>query len=333
MALRGRVYYCINAVYTDDNLDMSHAPGVPQPPSDEQIDPSKPILVLIHAATSSSHSFIYQFRDPRMRAAFNLVSHDTRFYGWTLSKPLDRYMTLEERADETMDLLDAVIGDKPYMILGESFAGAQCALYIAAKRPQQVKGMVLVSPSFITDPPEMCEILEQQWAPLCAQNKFGNGDGTGRLPDEAMAIVRDYFFSGSTHEPERQEAFLKQYQEQHGWNLDLFNVNQLLYWFRRKAPPPEIFQAIRVPVLLLGGTCDTAVNPEDALNDWYKVLENVPEDKKRIERIQGGSHFLATTSANLVNRFILTFFSRHGLITPPTPVQSPPLSPFAAPSA
>lgn len=40
-----------------------------------------------------------------------------------------------------------------------------------------------------SSPPEMIDILEREWAPLASANKFGKGDGTGRIPDEAMAIA------------------------------------------------------------------------------------------------------------------------------------------------
>ncbi|GAA6044367.1 hypothetical protein JCM8097_006461 [Rhodosporidiobolus ruineniae] len=306
-----RQYYTINPTYTDDNLDMTL--NEPPPPSREEIDPNKPTLVFVHAGTSSSHSFIYQFRDPRLSASLNLVGFDSRYYGRTGGDKLDHYQDLDERADEMLDAIDAVVGDRPFSYFGESFVGSHVGAYIAAKRPEQVKALILVSPSFIEDPPEMCEVLETQWAPLTAQNKFGNGDGTGRLPEEAMAIVRDYFFSGSQANMDKQERFLEQYQYHHGYGKDMFEVNQLLHWFRRRAPPADVWEAIRCPVMLLGGTNDTTVNPADALGQWYEALVNVPAEDKRVERIVDGSHFLATTDANLVNRFTYQFLKRYNL--------------------
>lgn len=103
-----------------------------------------------------------QFQDQRLRSHFNLVSFDTRYYGRTTGKQLDYYQDLEasklpsespssrkltfafssklsqERADELLDAIDAVIGDRPFVIFGESFVGANCCAYIASKRPQSV---------------------------------------------------------------------------------------------------------------------------------------------------------------------------------------------------
>lgn len=45
----------------------------------------------------------------------------------------------QERADELLDAIDAVVGDNPFSYLGESFVGSHCGAYIAAKRPQQVR--------------------------------------------------------------------------------------------------------------------------------------------------------------------------------------------------
>jgi hypothetical protein len=39
----------------------------------------------------------------------------------------------------------------------------------------------------------MIDILEREWAPLAGANKDGKGDGTGRIPDEALAIASALF--------------------------------------------------------------------------------------------------------------------------------------------
>ncbi|GEM07846.1 alpha/beta fold family hydrolase [Rhodotorula toruloides] len=290
-----RQYYVINPDYS---ADTSMSIKTPPPPSRDSIDPDKPVLVLTHAGTSSSNSFIHQFRDPRLSNALNLVCFDSRYYGRTEGPRLDHYQDLEERADELLDAIDAVVGDRPFSYLGESF----------------VKAVILISPSWTTDPPEMIDILEREWAPLASANKFGKGDGTGRIPDEAMAIARDYFFSGSNLEPERQEGFLRQYQETHGPGEDMFKLEQLTHWFKRSEPSKELFAGVRCPVLLLGGTLDTQVSGSDALQQWHNLLVSAPEADKRIERIVDGPHLLATTNPNIVNRFVLCFLKRYNLV-------------------
>ncbi|GJN91162.1 hypothetical protein Rhopal_004180-T1 [Rhodotorula paludigena] len=278
------VYYTINPEYTDLSMSIK----TPPPPS-QALDPAKPILVLNHAGTSSSNSFIYQFREPRLREALNLLAFDSRYYGRTSPERVDHFQDLDERADELLDAIDAVIGDRPFSYLGESFVGSHVGTYIAAKRPEQIKAMILLSPSFITDPPIMTETLRREWRPSCESNKFGNGDGSGRLPPEAMEVVADYFFSGATHAPERRQAFINQYQETHAGE-DMLKVDQLLHWFERKAPPPEVFAA-----------------------EWSNHLVSVPEEDKRVETVAGGAHFLATTDSNIVNRFVLGFLKRYNL--------------------
>ncbi|BGP40824.1 hypothetical protein JCM10449v2_004789 [Rhodotorula kratochvilovae] len=263
-----RTYYTINPRYADLSMSIK----TPPPPCDDAIDPSKPILVFCHAGTSSSNSFIYQFRDPRLREALNLVSWDSRYYGRTGGEPLDHFQTLE------------------------------------------VKLMILISPSFVTDPPIVSETLTREWRPACAVNKNGNGDGSGRLSEEAMAVVGDYFFSGAKHMAERQEAFLEQYQETHGPGQDMFKIDQLLFWFRREAPPPEVFAAVKCPILLLGGSLDQTVSSEGSLQDWRDRLVGVPAEDKHINTIAGGSHYLATTDSNLVNRFSLAFLKRYNFV-------------------
>ncbi|BGP48948.1 hypothetical protein JCM10450v2_004827 [Rhodotorula kratochvilovae] len=305
-----RTYYTINPRYADLSMSIK----TPPPPCDAAIDPSKPILVFCHAGTSSSNSFIYQFRDPRLREALNLVSWDSRYYGRTGGEPLDHFQTLEERADEFIAVLDLVVGDRPFAYFGESFVGSHVGAYLAARRPEQVKLMILISPSFVTDPPIVSETLTREWRPACAVNKNGNGDGSGRLSAEAMAVVGDYFFSGAKHMAERQEAFLEQYQETHGPGQDMFKIDQLLFWFRREAPAPEVFAAVKCPILLLGGSLDQTVSSEGSLQDWRDRLVGVPAEDKHINTIAGGSHYLATTDSNLVNRFSLAFLKRYNFV-------------------
>lgn len=53
-----------------------------------------------------------------------------------------------------------------------------------------------------------------------------------------------------------------------GEGQDMFRLDQLLFWFRREAPSPEVFAAVRCPVLLLGGSLDRTVSSEGSLEDW-----------------------------------------------------------------
>ncbi|GAA5988199.1 hypothetical protein JCM10908_002108 [Rhodotorula pacifica] len=305
-----RQYYTINPTYpADADPSIKSDP----PASQESLDDSKPILVFCHAATSSSHSFLYQFSDPRLRAVFNLVAFDSRYYGYTQGPRLDHFQTLEERADEMLDAIDAVIGDRPFAYVGESFVGSHVGIYLTAKRQSQVKAMILLSPSWPQDPPQFAATLTAEWMPLAATNKFGNGDGSGAIPEAAIAIVADYFFSQTETYPERRQNFLKRWNEAHGAGEDMFKLEQLIFWFQRPMPTAEVFEKITCPVLLLGGTRDQTVSSSDALQAWYNLLKNVPPDDVRIERIVDGPHLLALLEPNRVNRFILAFLKRQNL--------------------
>lgn len=52
------------------------------------------------------------------------------------------------------------------------------------------------------------------------------------------------------------------------------NLDQLMHWFRRKAPRRETFEKISCPVLIFEGTTDKAVSPDDAAKQWYDALVN-----------------------------------------------------------
>ncbi|GAA5934768.1 alpha/beta fold hydrolase [Sporobolomyces koalae] len=299
-------YYTINPIYES----ITH--GLDEPPPESGVLDDRLTICFVHAGTSSSEAFISQFQDPRLRSTFNLVSFDSRYYGRTTApKKLDYYQDLDERAEELLDAIDAVLGDRPFVVFGESFVGAHCCVHVAARRPKQIKAIVMISPSFFEDPPEMIEILDNQWAPWAVSNKGGNGDGSGDLPQGALEIAGDYFFGTCTREPERKQAFLDRYQYNNGSRCDGHKLYQLLHWFKRKAPPKEVFEKIVCPTLIFLATEDKAVSPDDAAQQWYDALVNVDTSKKRIERIHGGTHLMATTDSNVVNRVTLKFLQRN----------------------
>ncbi|GAA5871258.1 hypothetical protein JCM16303_000697 [Sporobolomyces ruberrimus] len=301
-------YYTINPTYES----VTHALTDPAPPSDEKLD-DRLAIVFCHAGTSSSEAFINQFQDNRLRRSFNLVSFDSRYYGRTAGKQLDYYQDLEERADELLDAIDAVLEDRPFVVFGESFVGAHLCVHAAARRPKQVKALVMLSPSYFVDSPDMIKVLENEWVPWACANKNGQGDGSGDLSQGALEIAGDYFFGGTSREPERRKAFLERYQYNHGGENDEHKLRQLLHWFKREPVPTEVFEKINCPVLIFHASEDKAVSPDDAAKQWYDALVNVNPDVKRIERINGGTHLLATTDYNIVNRVTLKFLQRNGL--------------------
>ncbi|GAA6017213.1 hypothetical protein JCM11491_001854 [Sporobolomyces phaffii] len=300
-------YYTINPTYTSVTYGLAEPP----PPSDDTLD-ERLAMVFVHAGTSSSEDFITQFQDERLRKSFNLVSFDSRYYGRTLGKQLDYYQDLEERAEELLDAIDAVLGDRPFVVFGESFVGAHCCAHAAARRPKQVKAVVMVSPSYFEDSPDLVKVLEEEWLPWSISNKDG-GDGSGDIPQGALDVAGDYFFNGTSRYPERRKAFLDRYQWNHGGQNDAHKLRQLLHWFKRKAPPQEVFDKIDCPVLIFVASEDHAVSPDDAAKQWYDALTNVDPEKKRVERIHGGSHLLAATDPNIVNRVMLKFLQRNGI--------------------
>lgn len=168
----------------------------------------------------------------------------------------------QERADELLEAIDAVVGKRSFCFVGESFVGSHVGAYLTAKRPEQVSpelarrlqtgsrlnaldpfpsgqsthslvpvlaarvrcppvGSPRARPraketdpsAALRSPPDFASTLTAEWLPLCAANKFGDGDGTGAIPEPAMAIVGDYFFSQTAQHPDRQRNFLKRWQE------------------------------------------------------------------------------------------------------------------------
>jgi pimeloyl-ACP methyl ester carboxylesterase len=99
-------------------------------------------LMLIHGGAVDARFF-----DPNidtLAARFHVVTPDLRGHGHT--PDVDGPFTYESFAQDTIELIEAVIGG-PAHLVGHSI-GAGVALHVALRRPDLVRGLVLISAAF-----------------------------------------------------------------------------------------------------------------------------------------------------------------------------------------
>ncbi len=81
-------YYCTNPTWHySTSLSTAPIPGV--------LDPTKPILFLIHCGGSSSAAQQRQFHDERFKSTFNMIAMDAAFHGWTTGAKREQKYTVE----------------------------------------------------------------------------------------------------------------------------------------------------------------------------------------------------------------------------------------------
>lgn len=132
----------------------SPTPGHPDDlaPAPSFLHPSKPTLLLLHAAVSSaSLDFAAWFANPRLLGACNVVAIDSRFCGRTESRPKARH-GMEENAGDVVAVMDA-LGIDEWSVVGSSLVGGVAAAGLAVRAGGRTRAVVLVGPNALVAPP------------------------------------------------------------------------------------------------------------------------------------------------------------------------------------
>lgn len=104
-------------------------------------DPDAPIAVLIHGVLIDSlASYYFTLAKPFADAGVGTLMYDLRGHGKT-AKPPSGY-AMSDYAQDLIALLDELDITRPAFLLGNSFGGS-LALYVAARYPERVAGVVM----------------------------------------------------------------------------------------------------------------------------------------------------------------------------------------------
>ncbi|KAK4704266.1 hypothetical protein P7C70_g1953, partial [Phenoliferia sp. Uapishka_3] len=309
-----RMYYAVNPIFDPKTGSVTN--------DSNPIDPAKPSLVLLHGPLSSLAAFSAQFSDVRLAKAFNLIGFDSRLHGLTKGDPRPKGKhTIENSADCLVAALD-FLELSSYAIVGESIKGCNEATWIALKRPEKVRALCLVSPSWHTSPQAVSDSMINDFLPMFISNKDGRGDGTGSLPEPSIKIVAEAriveLFSAQTWRsdvgtilsfwPGHNELINSTVTD--GTGHSSHDAEHVIRWFDRQRIPADRLATVKQPVLILAGTADTQVSPLTAAEEWRDSFTSAAGGAD-LRTISGGPHLALYTDYSVANRFLLAFVTRN----------------------
>jgi len=144
---------------TEADLNKYYQTHAPRPESREQIDgkhrihwvqsgsDTLPLLLLVHGAPGSWYGYINFLSDSTLLQHFALASVDRP--GYNKSRPGGKVLSIARQA-ELISLIFRGDSTRPVYLMGRSY-GAPIAAYLAAKFPNQVKGLMLIAPAASPD--------------------------------------------------------------------------------------------------------------------------------------------------------------------------------------
>lgn len=139
-------------------------------------DPDAPVAVLIHGILIDSlASYYFTLGNPFAAAGVGTLMYDLRGHGKS-EKPDTGYAMTDYAAD-LIGLLDELAITRPVFLIGNSFGGS-VALYVAARHPERVAGVVMIDAEAPTD----------EWSERL-RNVFGETSRQLCRP-EVMAFIR-----------------------------------------------------------------------------------------------------------------------------------------------
>ncbi|GAA5986992.1 hypothetical protein JCM10908_000984 [Rhodotorula pacifica] len=278
-------------------------------PDSRPLKAGLPILVFIHAAGANVTAWRAQIGDLRLTSHFNVFACDARFHGWTTGGPRSEH-TLENSAECIIATLDSL--DFPsYCVYGEGVHGANIAAWIAIKRKEKVKAVLLASPGYLAESPRIVKMLQGVQQGLLV-NKDGKGDGSGTLPAESLDDVCAYFIGSHERLAGARADMRDRLQARYGSGAGP-SSHDLGWLFRssyaRQPIPPQLLTTITCPVMILRGADDKICCPLEACEEWTRLLTGVKGDIP-IHAISSAPGLLSLSDSNILNRIILQFFQR-----------------------
>ncbi|GAA5886554.1 hypothetical protein JCM5296_005326 [Sporobolomyces johnsonii] len=277
------------------------------PPSNP-LKPGLPILVFVHSGASSVACWNKQLSDPRFANNFNLFAMDCRFNGHTKGGERKQH-TLEDSADCVTALLDEM-AFSAYGVYGETVHGAVIAAWIAIKRPQKVISLLLASPGWGAEDPQVLAGLSTIQDALFINKKGQGGDDSGRFPAEALTDVCAYLIGAMPRLAPQREEMSVRFEQRYGAGHSDHDARWLFEAvYQRKPIPQELMDTVRCPVLILRGAEDKLVSPEEACDEWRRAFTNA-KGGAAVHAIASAPSLISLSDPGIANRVILQFFQR-----------------------
>ena len=117
---------------------------------------SPPVVVLIHGFPLSREMWVEQLK--AIGSTYRVIAPDLRGHGE--SECPDGAYTMDEMADDVVELLDRLEVREP-VVLGGLSMGGYVALSLVVRHPERVRGLILIDTRAAADTPEAARVREE----------------------------------------------------------------------------------------------------------------------------------------------------------------------------
>ncbi len=242
-----------------------------------------PVVVLLHGFPLGRAMWKEQVSG--IGSTYRIVAPDLRGHGDSPAPEGD--YTIDEMADDVIELLDTLSLDVPVVVGGLSMGG-YVALSLMARYPERVRGLMLMDTRADADTPEAAEKREDLARAVLAAGHAG----------PAVDAMIPRLFSKMTLEnrPERVTPIREMMQANTARGV-VGTLRAMAHRLDRRALLPEI----RVPTLVLVGEDDVVTPPADA----QAMADAIPV--RRLEVVPWAGHLAPYENDAVANGVILRY--------------------------
>ncbi|KPV72153.1 uncharacterized protein RHOBADRAFT_55987 [Rhodotorula graminis WP1] len=277
-------------------------------PAAQPLKPGLPALVFLHVSGGTALGFARQLADPRLRERFNLVAIDCPLHGFSRSTYRTEH-TLEDSAKAVIRILDE-LQLSTYSIYGEGPHGANIAAWIAAKRVEQVQGLVLASPGWPVESADVAASLHEIKEAMSVNCLDERGDRSGTFPADALEEITIYFLGDTERLREDRKMLGEYFQQRYGTGRPSYEFRFLFsFIYERKRIPTEQLEKVRAPVLCLRGGADSIVCPDAACEEWVCAFPNARNGAQCVT-VADAHNILSMAEGGIVARIVSQFLHR-----------------------
>lgn len=244
---------------------------------------SAPVVVLLHGFPLSREMWSEQIRT--LGACYRVIAPDLRGHGQ--SPCPDGAYTMDEMADDVVELLDRLEVREP-VVLGGLSMGGYVALALVMRYPERVRGLMLIDTRAAADPPETARVREETAREVLR-------DGSPRAVTETM-VPRLFGKTTLGKQPQKVEPILTV--------METTSVQGIAGALRGMACRPDRrgdLSRIGVPTLVIVGEDDVISPPSEA----SEIAAAIPG--ARLEVIPQAGHLAPYENPGATNGVILRF--------------------------